>query len=175
MRTRGALLFAALTGCLAAPGSEPAEDQDAAPGTRDAGPTCDDLLPGVDVRENPDNGHCYFVTEPDLFQPVAIEECGALGAHLVQVADQDEADFVVEKFVAGAASQWIGLMRDGASWRWVTGEPLGDWSDFEVAQTGDGDCVELFTDPADCADGCWNDLECEGHSKSGVCEIDRRP
>ena len=192
MRHRGDVALAlalTLSGCLTAARQEP-ENQpdgggeagdDAAPGPAgDAAPVefvvpCTERLPGLAVVEDPATHHCYFVgSTVDVFD-VAAQDCVAVGAHAVQLGEE-EANLLADQLLVAEASWWIGLRHSESQdgWTWVTGDVLGAWDDWSEAQpSGDSECVELFTtaDP-ECAGGCWNDLFCGAHQKAAVCELE---
>jgi hypothetical protein len=183
----GVVTLAAIlcAGCLSANPEGKSDDADAAPAAdaaTDAGgqdatpiPSCAERLPGRASVEDPATRHCYYVGSTIDFYPIAVQDCVADEAHAVQLSGEAEAHFVAEQLLLIEASWWIGLERSEseAGWTWVTGDDLGDWNDWGAPPSGDGDCVELFVDPVgDCALGCWNDLDCAGHEKGAICELE---
>jgi hypothetical protein len=117
------------------------------------------------------NGHFYtLVSAPGISWPAAHEAAEASlrngqPGHLVTITSQEEQDFLVGTFGAGALeTKWMGLFQPvpedaETGWEWVTGEPFNftDWSAGEPNNGNYGpvfgfESVGLFW-----AGGRWND------------------
>ena len=143
---------------------------------------------------NPANGHFY-----ELVNAASIDWSAARAAayemiqggplcsgHLATVTSQEENDFIVSAFTAGALSnKWLGGFQDGANsstvndgWQWITGEPwsytnwnTGEPSNHHYTPEGYEDAVTFWADS-----GNWNDAPAEWHYGNGgyVVEYDCR-
>jgi hypothetical protein len=142
---------------------------------------------------NPANGHFY-----ELVNAAGIDWSAARAAasemtqggplcsgHLATVTSQEENNFIVSAFTAGALSnKWIGGFQDGANsstvndgWQWVTGEPWSytNWNSGEPSNhhhtQGYEDAVTFWADS-----GNWNDAPSEWQYWNGgyVVEYDCR-
>lgn len=189
-----ALVATALCGCLSVPRLDGDDPDAGVESSRDAGvlasdpsdargpepvtpiPPCSERVPEVATVEDPSTGHCYFIGATIDHYDVAAARCTEQGGHVVQLSGDEESTFVKEKLLSPGASWWIGLhASDAASgWTWETGDDLGVWNGWSSPPSGDGTCVELFikVPVQTCDDGCWNDLDCTGHTKAAICEVD---
>ncbi|XP_074836498.1 asialoglycoprotein receptor 1-like [Carettochelys insculpta] len=144
--TVGFLLVSQVTLCLGA-----AEDSRPI-AKRSTGGSCPR---GWDQLDN----SCYFFSWHERKWEDARNHCGARNAHLVVINSQKEQDFLERK--AESRRQWIGLRRDGGSWRWVNGSPTSFtyWGGGEP-----NNLVHFLIYPENCVemrrDGRWNDEIC---------------
>jgi len=112
---------------------------------------------------NPNNGHDYYLLEPQTWA-AAETEAESLGGTLAVIRNAAEAEWVYSKFGAADGTKrdlWIGLHRKvaGGPFFWPDDEPMDytDWYPGEPNNVGGNENgVEMK-----CADdhpGAWNDL-----------------
>jgi len=94
----------------------------------------------------------------------AVCEADAVGAHLAVISSIEENQVLTA--LQGAASSWIGLAKPGASFVWVTGDPLAydHWAPGDP--NGEGNCGRLLQ-----AVGDWDDELCT-KNQPFLCEVD---
>lgn len=119
------------------------------------------------------NGHTYYLYTGYTWQE-AKDYCESVGGHLVTITSQEEMDFIVndlESKSEKANCYWIGLQRDGDSWKWITDEPFSysNWAENEPNNYKDNgeNVVHLFgkeytDDKGTKRAGTWNDVTNEG-------------
>lgn len=85
------------------------------------------------------NGHYYKAfANPDGFNFYSSSNaCEKMGGELVSIASDSEQKFVEDLF-SGKKNYWIGLVRDGNSWRWLDGTEYSyfHWDSF-IDDNGD--------------------------------------
>lgn len=119
------------------------------------------------------NGHTYYLYTGYTWQE-AEDYCESVGGHLVTITSQEEMDFIVndlESKSEKANCYWVGLQRDGDSWKWITDEPFSysNWAENEPNNYKDNgeNVVHLFgkeytDDKGTKRVGTWNDVTNEG-------------
>ena len=88
--------------------------------------------------------------------------CQNIGGQVATIASSAENSVASE--ACGTSKCWIDLHKSGNVWAWADGTPATytNWSPGNPS--GDGTCVELFSD------GTWNDLNCDAHDRATLCE-----
>ncbi len=92
---------------------------------------------------NPDNGHYYAIVLNPISWPEARIFAESISCYLATITSRNEEDFIFQHFNLEKyrTPKWIGLSRDGLSWKWVTGEPF-EYENFADGEpSGDGDYV----------------------------------
>ncbi len=76
-------------------------------------------------------GHHYKLFKESVTWQTAKQVCEKMGGHLVTITSKGENDFVHGLVNHSGVSAWIGLVKSGSSWKWVTGEQLSysNWKD----------------------------------------------
>lgn len=111
----------------------------------------------VDDYFKKDNGHFYRVYNNEVVPWLeAKDNCSKMGGHLVTITDKEEQEIVSE--LSGNDIFWIGAVRDGSSWRWVTNERFDftNWSEGEPNNVMSNENVVMMY-----ISGKWNDINGE--------------
>lgn len=121
------------------------------------------------------NGHSYHIYSNFTWEE-AEAYCESVGGHLVTITSQEEMDFITNELMNNKTNEncyWIGLQRDGDSWKWVTGEEFSyqNWAANEpnnYKNKGEN-YVHLFGKEYTEGNGTklvgtWNDVTNEGAS-----------
>ncbi len=112
------------------------------------------------------NGHYYkAIDDADSYSQSRAESvCAEMGGHLVSIESQEEQDFV-NGILGSKDNYWIGLVRDGSSWRWTDGTEFSftQWDDNQPDNYENSeDAVRLAARDIDfgewsCNGGYWLD------------------
>ena len=121
------------------------------------------------------NGHSYHIYSNFTWEE-AEAYCESVGGHLVTITSQEEMNFITNELMNNTTNEncyWIGLQRDGDSWKWVTGEEFSyqNWAANEpnnYKNKGEN-YVHLFGKEYTEGNGTklvgtWNDVTNEGAS-----------
>ena len=84
------------------------------------------------------NGHWYAVRLGNASFDLARQQVEAIGGYLATITSASEQQFIGNSVAPGVSflNAWMGLVQDPGSpepaggWRWVTGEPLGAYSNW---------------------------------------------
>ncbi len=103
------------------------------------------------------NGHYYARIDDGVLWPEAKAAAEALGGHLATITSQPENAHIAVIATDGNFNvKHLGGLRDGASWRWITGEPWSytNWYPGEPNNaTGNEIYLSTWITP-----GTWNDI-----------------
>ena len=123
------------------------------------------------------NGHAYAFYPTAMTWLNAEKFCNDNGGYLVTITDQQENDFIINSI--GNLSNlkncyWIGLLKDGNTWKWDNGEPFSfdNWAQDEPnSYNGKNESyVHLFGKQPSNKNkhiGDWNDSANDGASYAG--------
>ncbi|MBQ8135699.1 MAG: C-type lectin domain-containing protein [Clostridia bacterium] len=121
------------------------------------------------------NGHSYHIYSNFTWEE-AEAYCESVGGHLVTITSQEEMNFITNELMNNTTNEncyWIGLQRDGDSWKWVTGEEFNyqNWAANEPNnyENKGENYVHLFGKEYTEGNGTkfvgtWNDVTNEGAS-----------
>ena len=116
--------------------------------------------------------HCYNGFDEDNFAG-AREDCHDRGGHLVTISNDEENDIAQD---LTNNSKWIGAFEDVAitsstmgDYEWVTGEPFGDYTNWDDEEPGRAGTRCGFSAQPRCyehcavilGDGTWDDRRCD--------------
>lgn len=122
-------------------------------------------------------GHCYRETEKMTWAEAAVQCAVSWGGYLVTINDAEENEFLTAAF---HGNKWIGLSdrqnereKSRDNWLWFQGSSdYANWDDGEPNNSGDEDCIELYTSGG--SEGEWNDEKCSDKNHA-ICEYDGGP
>lgn len=88
--------------------------------------------PAANVEAKEFDGHYYaaFENEDAKNMSACEKECVSMGGHLVSITSDKEQKFV-ESLFGSKDNYWIGLVRDGDSWKWTDGEKF-DYTHWDM-------------------------------------------
>jgi len=92
----------------------------------------------------------------------------APGAHLASVHPENQQAITDLIINTGRGWLWLGLRRDGGSWKWSDGSAydVSNWATGEPNNKGGGeDCVVVYGDT-----GKWNDYACSDRNNF-MCQL----
>lgn len=121
------------------------------------------------------NGHSYHVYSKFTWEE-AEAYCESVGGHLVTITSQEEMNFIINELMNNTTNEncyWIGLQRNGDSWKWITGEEFSyqNWAENEPNnyENKNENYVHLFGKEYTEGNGTkivgtWNDVTNDGAS-----------